>query len=268
MTDDLADLAARQLNAVFIDNPHVVAVEWHTHGGKLVRVGVGRQHAGATTFGHAVELDQAARPALENVGLELGMEGGAGAELHDVAVQVIAVEVRAGHDALILNRYQHGVGDAVLFGQFQVALGVKLGHQYNGAAQTDARQEGDQGSVGVQRGGDQGAAVRTIAERQAALDVRPAHAMGLHDALRLAGGAGGVYDVESHLRCDLYRGRYRPRFCQPVAVVRFTAAVVHADQRHAEAIPDAGHGALDAGIGEIQFRGGVGEHAQQAFRGG
>ena len=46
--------------------------------GMLVR----QQHAGAAALGHAVELDQAARPALQHVGLQRRGERRAGAELH------------------------------------------------------------------------------------------------------------------------------------------------------------------------------------------
>src|SRR5690606_36120183 len=108
-TDDhvLASVHQGQ-ETVLVDHPHVVTIEGLADGMQLVRVLVGYQHAGAATFGHAVELHQAARPAGQHVGLEFAVEGRAGAELHLEAGQVILVEVRAGHDALVLHRHQHG----------------------------------------------------------------------------------------------------------------------------------------------------------------
>ena len=60
-------------------------------------------------------------------------EGGAGTELHDEAGQVVLVKVVTRHQTLILHWHQHGMDDLVLLCEAQVACGIKLGHEYNGA---------------------------------------------------------------------------------------------------------------------------------------
>ena len=73
---------ARQLAPLLVDQPDVVARGRLADRVQLVRVLVRVEDAGAAAFGHAVELDQAAGPALQHVGLERGGERRAGAELH------------------------------------------------------------------------------------------------------------------------------------------------------------------------------------------
>ena len=108
----LAGLAGRHLMALLVDQADVVALGRSAHGvqlvGKLVRV----QDAAAAAFGHAVELHQPAGPALQHIGLQRGVEGRAGAELHVEGLQVVALEVGQRHDALVLHRHQHGVRHA------------------------------------------------------------------------------------------------------------------------------------------------------------
>src|SRR5690606_20465214 len=66
------------------------------------------------------------------------------------------------------------------------------------------RQGGYQRGVGVQRGGRGGHAGRAVAEGNAALEVGPAHQVGVDDARGLTGGRRGVDDVEEDRRgqCD------------------------------------------------------------------
>jgi hypothetical protein len=112
--------------ARLVDQADVVALGRPAHGVQLVGVQVGFEDAGAAAFGHAVELGQAAGPARQHVGLELGAKRRAGAELGESA-QVEIAELRQRHDALVLHRHQHGVRDAVLLGQLQVARASNLG---------------------------------------------------------------------------------------------------------------------------------------------
>ena len=158
---------------------------------------VRRQGAAAAAFGHAVELDQPARPARQHVGLQRRGEGRAGAELHAERRQVEAAELGQRHQPLVLHRHEHGVGDAVPLGQAQVLEGVELGHQHRGAAPGQRRQEDHQRGVRVERRGEQRGRVRAVAVGgAAAAHLRPAHRVRLDDALGRAGGARGIDDVE------------------------------------------------------------------------
>ena len=150
--DDLAGFAGRHLAAVVVDEADVVARRGWPTVCSLSGMLVGAQDAGAAAFGHAVVLDQAARPALEHVGLERGGERRAGAELHAEARQVVAIEVGQVHHALVLHRHEHRVGGAVPLGELREARGVELRHQHDGAAERERREEADERRVRVERG--------------------------------------------------------------------------------------------------------------------
>ena len=176
---------------------------------------MGVEDAGAAALGHAVELGQAAGPALQHPALQLGREGRAGAELHLEGAEVEVVEARECEQPLVLHRHQHGVRDPVRLRQRQIGCRIEFAHQDHGAAKGQAREEHDQGGVRVQRRGQQGQLAWAVAVSGAALHMHPAHAVGLDDALGPARGARGIDDVEGRLGPQ--RDRLRPGAgrCQP-----------------------------------------------------
>ena len=138
MPDDLADLALRHFLAGLVDEANVVVRRRLADGVELVGMEMGRQDAGAAAFGQAVVLGEAAGPALQHVGLDVCRERRAGRQLHDEAREVVAVEIRHGHDPPVLHRHQHGVGGAVPFRQLQKAIRVEFLHQDGGARRSRA----------------------------------------------------------------------------------------------------------------------------------
>ena len=99
------------------------------------------------------------------------MEWSAGAEFHLEMGKVVLVEIVTRHQALVLDRYQHGVGNLMLLCQLKVGSTVELGHQHNRTTEAERGQKGHQRGVGVQRRGNQRNAVRTVPEHQTALDM-------------------------------------------------------------------------------------------------
>ncbi len=168
VADDFAGRAARQLAAGLVDEADVVALGGLADGVQLVRMLVRGEDAGAAALGHAVELDQAAGPARDDVGLERGGERRAGAELHAERRQVVRAEARARHQPLVLHRHQHRVGDAVALGEREVAVDVELLHQHDRAAEGDGREEDDQRRVRVERRRQQRHRLARVAEAAAA----------------------------------------------------------------------------------------------------
>lgn len=236
------------------------------HGVQLVRVQMGFEDAGAAAFGHAVELGQAAGPARHHVGLELGPERRAGAELGAEAGQVMLAELRQRHDALVLHGHQHGVGDAVLLGQLQVAGRVEFGHQYHAAAAAQRGEEHHQRGVGVQRRGQQRRAIGAIAVDAAPVDVGPAHAVRLHDALGGARGARGIDDVERRGRLHAHGRGLRAFGRQPVVKGPAGRGAV---QRDALQGAVGRHQVLGRLVEEQVARLGIAQHGGQAVgRGG
>ena len=189
MPHHLTCRAGRHLDAVVVDQADVVPRCRPTHGVQLVRMQMCLKQTGAATLCHAVELDQTTRPALEHIGLERGAKRRAGGELHAVAGEVKVVEPRVSHQPLVLHRHQHGVGDVVLLRQRQVLRRFELGHQHQRAAGADGGEKHHQRGIGVQGRGQQGDGVGAITVSGASAHMAPAHAMGLHDALGLAGRA-------------------------------------------------------------------------------
>ena len=183
-------IAGRQFAARVVDEADVVARRRPADRVQLVGLHMRFEDAGAAPFRHAVELDQPARPARHHLGLQWRSERRAGAELEAEGAQVVGIERRQGHDALVLHRHQHRVRDAVLHGQREVSGGVELLHQDHAAAEGQGREEHHQRGVRIQRRGEQGHHVCGVAIGRAAHHVRPAHAVRLHDAFRRAGGAG------------------------------------------------------------------------------
>ncbi len=150
--DHLAGLAARHLAAFLVDQADVAALGRLADGVQLVGMQVRLEDAGAAAFGHAVELDQAAGPALEHVGLERRVEGRAGAEL--------VVEARRDRELSKSGRairrwYCTGTSIVCvtrwLSASFRYAGRVELRHQQHAAAEGQGREEHDQRGVGVQR---------------------------------------------------------------------------------------------------------------------
>ncbi len=77
----------------------------------------------------------------------------------------------------------------------------------------------------------------------------PTHAVRLHDALGGAGGAGGIDDVERHLRADPGLGHRRAGGCQPGLVRLACVAAVQRDdgrggQPVAHGLQHVGHGGI------------------------
>ena len=149
--DDLADLARRHFLAGLVDEANVVVRRRLADGVKLVGMEMGGQHASAAALGQAVVLGETAGPALQDVGLDAGRERRARRQLHDEAREVVAVEIRHGHDAPVLHRHQHGVRGAVPFRQLQKAVRVELLHQHGGAAVAERGQEAHQRRVRIKR---------------------------------------------------------------------------------------------------------------------
>ena len=156
---------------------------------ELVRMLVRDQAATAAALGHAVIFDQATGPALEDIRLKRRAEGGAGAELHLEAGQVIVAKGRLFEDAAILHRHQHGVGHAVLVRQLEEAEGVELIHQDRRAAHAHGGEEADQGRVGIERCRQKGHRTGAIAQSAAPARVGPPHLVRLNNALGRARGA-------------------------------------------------------------------------------
>ena len=262
MAHHLAGLARRHLHARVVDQADVVALGRAAHGVQLVGVGVGLQDAGATAFGHAVELHQAARPARQHVGLQRGVERGAGAELHAKAAEVVRVEIGPRHQAAVLHRHQHGVGHPLGLRERQPAGGVELGHQQHRAAIGQRGKEHHQRGVGVQRGGEQRHRVRPVAVDGAARHVHPAHAVRLHDALGRARGARRVDDVEGPAGFDRHQLGGSAGRSQPVGQRTADGAAVERDARH-RAQAGIVHRIGRRGIGEQHPRARVLQHARK-----
>ena len=178
------------LNAVFVDQSDVAGGGGLADGVQLRGVRVRFQNAGAAAFGHAVVLDQLTWPTRQKVGLERGVKRRTGAKLGQKTRQVVVAERGQRHEALVLHRHQHGVCGADAFGQFQIAFGVEPGHQINAAAPAQRREKRHQCGVRIQRRGQQRGAAWPVLVAGRPVDVRPAHAVRLHDALGRAGGAG------------------------------------------------------------------------------
>ena len=58
---------------------------------------MGLQHANNATFGHAVNLDKAAWPALKHIRLQFRRKGRAGAKFDDETAQIIVTEISMCH---------------------------------------------------------------------------------------------------------------------------------------------------------------------------
>ncbi len=216
MADDLAGLAARQFAAGIVDDANVVGVAGSADGVQLVGIRVRLEDAGAAALGHAVVLGEATGPARQHLALECWRERRAGGELHAERRQVVVRELRQRQDALVLHRHQHRVRGAVLLGELEVAGGIELRHQHDRAAAGERGEERHQRGVRVQRRGEQRDRVRSVAAGGSAQHVHPAHAMRLHDALRRAGRARRVDDVERRVRLDRDRTRRRAGRREPV----------------------------------------------------
>ena len=106
---------------VLVDQADVVPRRGPADGVELVGEFVREQQAGAAALGHAVDIDQPARPARQHIGLERGREGRAGAGLDPEARQIEAVEIGQRHDPAILHGHQHRVGGALGLGEFAEA---------------------------------------------------------------------------------------------------------------------------------------------------
>ncbi|MNN32072.1 hypothetical protein D3C81_1457840 [compost metagenome] len=181
----------------------------------------------------------------------------------------MAVEVRMRQQALVLHRHQHGVRDAVLLRQRQVLARIELGHQDRRAAQADGREEAGQRGVGVQRRRQQRDRVGAVAGGRAARHVRPAHAVRLHDALGLAGGAGRIDDVQRHFRADFGLLHRRAGRGEPVRIRLAAIAAVERDEGRVHQLRAYRlQCRSDRGVGEEDARAGVGDHAGQALRRG
>ena len=190
MADDFAGGTRWQFALLVVDQPDVVPRRWTTDGMQLARVQSGFEHAGAATLRHAVVLDQAARPALQDVGFQIGGERRAGAELGAETREIKAVEVRQRHDARVLHRHQHCRGCAMVPCKFEKAGRIEFRHQHHGAAHRERRQETHQRGVRIQRRRDDRDRIRLIVVGKGALPLPPAHQVRLHDAFRRARRAG------------------------------------------------------------------------------
>ncbi len=264
---DLTGFATRQFAAFLIDHAHVAAAGGRAHCVQLVRIQVGLQDAGGAAFGHAVVLDQPARPALEHIGLQRGGKGRAGAELHDEVAQVVLVEGRKRQQPAVLHGHEHGVRGMVPLAQPQVVLRMESWHQQHRPTKGQRGEEDHQRGVGIQRGGQHGHAVGLIAITQATLHVGPAHAVGLHDALGLAGGARGIDDVEGRAGRDVHGMAWRPLGGTPRSQRRAPRAAI---EHHAlrTALPWRPEGLRAHRIQEQPLCTGVLHHALQHRRGG
>ena len=156
----------RDLAALVVDQADVVALG--TAGRRCAAcpdAGAPRRTQAAAAFGHAVELDQPARPAREHVGLERRGEGRAGAELHAEATTGRSCRTRA---AAMMRWYCTGTSivwrDAMPLGQRAgTRAASNFGHQHHGAAPGQRRQEAHQRGVRVQRRGEQRDRVGAVA---------------------------------------------------------------------------------------------------------
>ena len=108
---------------------------------------MGREKRRAAAFGHAIEFDEAAGPALEHVSLQRGGKGGAGRELEDVARKIVFPEIIALHDPAILHRNEHRMGRAALLRKAKEFPSVELGHQHGGGAMRQRRKENNEGRI-------------------------------------------------------------------------------------------------------------------------
>jgi hypothetical protein len=111
--DDLADLAARHFATLLVDQADLMAGRRLADRVQLVREFVRIEDAAAAALGHAVVLGQTARPAFENVRLELPPRTARWCRTSCGSLQVEAIELRQVHDALVLHRHQHRVRRAM-----------------------------------------------------------------------------------------------------------------------------------------------------------
>jgi hypothetical protein len=132
--DDFARLAGWQLAASLVDQADVVARQRPADGVQFVGMLVREQCATAAAFGHAVVLDEAARPAREDVGLQRGGKRRAGAELHPKRAQVEVAEARVRQQPLILHRHEHRMRRAVPLRELEIAQHIERVHQHDAAA--------------------------------------------------------------------------------------------------------------------------------------
>ena len=215
--DDFAGGARRQFDTLVVDQTDVVAGRGRADGVYLVRMLACFQYAGAAALGHAVILDQAARPALQDVGLQVGGEGRTGAELGAKTRQVVAVELRQRHDARVLHRHQHRRGRAVFLRQLEESGRIEFRHQHHAAADRERRQETHQRRVRIQRRRHDRDRVRLVVVGKGALPLPPAHQVRLHDAFRRARRAGRIDQVEWRVRLGSNGCRHRAFRNQPFA---------------------------------------------------
>ena len=137
--DNFPDFAPGQLPSLVVDHPHLGPLGGQAHGSPFAGVGGTIQAGGDAALGQAVHLPDIARPPLHGFGDHIRPQGRTGAQLELETGQVEAVEIRNCQDALVLHRYQHGVGHPVLLGQFQEPVGIEFCHQYQGAAVEQGR---------------------------------------------------------------------------------------------------------------------------------
>ena len=186
---ELTDLALRQHLALFIQHHDLAAQARLAHGVELVRMEIGLERARATSLGQAVDLDQTPRPALQAIGLDVGAQGGAGRELGLEGAEVVFLEVRVRQDALVLHRYQHGVGHPLALGDLQEFHHVRLRHQDGCAADADRGQYRDQSGVGIKRRRGERDRVGAVVEGREAHGQEIAHDVAVQNAFGQAGRA-------------------------------------------------------------------------------
>ncbi len=125
---------------------------------------------------------------------------------------------------------QHRMRHAMLFGEFEEPPRVEFGHDHNGTAVGQGRDQADQCGVGVSRRRYQRDRIGGIAGQSPAPDMVPAHPVALNDALRFAGSAGRIDNVEGISRRDVRPNRPVSVRSHPVLQKRVGRARANSDQ--------------------------------------
>ena len=189
MPHHFARLARRHFHARFVNQADVMPHRRTAYGVQFPRMQVCIQNERAAAFGHAIKLDQPARPACQHIGLQGGCKGRTGAKLDLERGQVKRRKIRQQHDPLVLHWHQHGVGGAPFLSLLKVRICAKLRHQNHCPTKSQRGEKHDQRGVGIQRRGQQRDRAAVIPVGATPVHVHPAHAMRLHDAFGLARGA-------------------------------------------------------------------------------
>ena len=259
--DDFANLSGWHELPFLADHAHVVAVHRPTNRRKLVGMFVRGEHARAAALGHAIIFDQAAGPALQDLGLQLGRKRCRGGKFQCVMRQVEVAKIGHIENPPILHRHQHRMSRGMLFTELEKGACLKLWHQYDRAAGTKRGQKADQSRVRIKPCRDDRYGISAIAAEPT--DMVPAHAMRLNDPLRRARGSRRVDDVERLIRADLDRLWRWAAGGQPAVERCVSRAGIERDALRGDQIGNRGKMIRNGFVGEQMGCIAVGNHRAQ-----